>query len=77
MFKKDDQVRIPPGSWIHTIGWVAADVVATGTVTQVNKNGKKLSVRVNEVRNALKRDCRTTTAVAKVCAFSVDAVIPA
>jgi hypothetical protein len=71
VFKKDDLVQIPPGSWIHKAGWVGADITATGIVTSVAKNGK-VSVRVDQVRNRLKRDCETTTADKKVCAFSTD-----
>lgn len=64
-----DKVNILPTSWIHKAGWVAAGVKATGEVTKVAKNGK-ISVRVNEVRNSLKRDCDTTTGVKKVCTFA-------
>lgn len=72
-FATDDQVQIPPGSWAHQIGWIAADVTATGTVTKVTKGGK-VSVRVNEIRNKLKRGCRTTMGQARVCQFSAESL---
>lgn len=66
--KPGDNVKILPISWIHAAGWVDAEVPATGTVTKVYKSGK-VNVRVNEVRNNLKRDCETTKSEKRVCSF--------
>lgn len=75
MIEPGNKVNIKIGSWIHQFGWVPADQVATGIVTQVTKKGK-ISVRVDGVRNKVKRDCMTTTGVNKVCSFDPEWIEP-
>jgi hypothetical protein len=66
--KPGDKVKILPISWIHAAGWVKNGNNATGVVVKVYQNGK-VSVRVNEVRNSLKRDCEITKGEKRVCSF--------